>query len=151
MRKKKFTLVEILSVVAIIAILCGIVFGVSGAIRSRNYEIKTRTMLKQIEVALNECKLKFGYYPVLNSYGDFEESLITGNSKYADEFKKSCNFASFEIKDGKICDAWGEPLQYKSNGRTFTLYSKGQDAESVVNAGEIKEDDAKNDDNIYLD
>ena len=68
MRKKTFTLVEMLCVVAIIAILCGIIFGASGAIRSRNAEIKTRAMLKEIEIALEECKQKFGYYPVQDDF-----------------------------------------------------------------------------------
>ena len=148
MRKNTFTLVEMLCVVGIIAILCGIVFGASSAIRNRNAEIKTRAMLKQIEVALNECKQKFGYYPVQSSFNDFAENLITNqNQKYVEEFKKSCNFTSFEIKDGKICDAYGGPLRYMSNGKTFTVYSVGRDG--LYN--ESNEDDEKNEDNIYPD
>lgn len=147
MRKNKYTLVEILSVVAIIGILCAIIFGAMGAITNRNAEIKTRAMLKEIEIALNECKLKFGYYPQQATYGDFAESLITGNTKYAEEFKKSCNFTSFEIKGGKICDAYGAPLRYKSDGKSFFIYSIGRDGEY----NDSNEDDAKNEDNIYLD
>ena len=168
MRKNTFTLVEMLCVVGIIAILCGIVFGASSAIRNRNAEIKTRATLKQIEVALNECKQKFGYYPQSTSsaFADMEkewffrdnddvdpadDSATAIKKKYSAAFKKSCNFTSFEIKDGKICDAYGEPLQYKSNGKTFEIYSKGQDGKSTLDGEEIKEDDEKNEDNIYLD
>lgn len=161
MRKQKYTLVEILSVVAIIAILCGIIFGVSGAIHNRNAEVKTRAMLKQIEIALEECKNKFGYYPSQSSFGDFAENLITSQStKYVEEFKKSCNFTSFEINGGNICDAYGEPLQYKSNGKSYTIYSRGQDGKDSVVSGELVEpkkadgsDDIEHEnfDNIYLD
>ena len=164
MRKNTFTLVEMLCVVGIIAILCGIVFGASGAIRNRNAEIKTRATLKQIEVALNECKQKFGYYPQSTSsaFADMEkewffrdnddvvpadDSATASKKKYSAAFKKSCNFTSFEIKDGKICDAYGAPLRYMSNGKTFTVYSIGRDGLY----DESNEDDEKNEDNIYLD
>lgn len=162
MRKNTFTLVEMLCVVGIIAILCGIVFGASSAIHNRNAEIQTRAMLKQIEVALNECKQKFGYYPQSTSsafanmekewfWVDNDDPADTVAKKYSSAFKKACNFTSFEIKDGKICDAYGEPLQYKSNGKTFDIYSKGRDGKFTLAGGEIKEDDEKNEDNIYLD
>ena len=160
MHKKAFTLIEMLSVVAIIAILCGIIFGASGAIHSRNAEIKTRSMLKQVEIALNECKQKFGYYPQSTSSAfaemqkgwfwvddDAPAGADTVAKKYSREFKKSCNFTSFEIEDGKICDAWGEPLRYKSDGKSFYIYSVGRDGEYEDN----NEDDAKNEDNVYLD
>ena len=158
MRKNTFTLVEMLCVVGIIAILCGIVFGASSAIRNRNAEIQTRAMLKQIEVALNECKNKFGYYPQSTSsafanmekewfWVDNDDPADTVVKKYSSAFKKACNFTSFEIKDGKICDAYGEPLRYMSNGKTFTVYSIGRDGKY----DEATEEHADNEDNIYLD
>lgn len=158
MRKNTFTLVEMLCVVGIIAILCGIVFGASSAIRNRNAEIQTRAMLKQIEVALNECKNKFGYYPQSTSsafanmekewfWVDNDDPADTVAKKYSSAFKKACNFTSFEIKDGKICDAYGEPLRYKSNGKSFEIYSIGRDGKY----NEVTEEHADNDDNIYLD
>lgn len=179
MRKKKFTLVEMLCVVAIIAILCGIIFGASGAIRSRNAEIKTRAMLKEIEIALEECKQKFGYYPK-DSAGSYSASsdlnfyvkqLYLGNSapdklndsyyndKYFKEFIKSCNFTSFEIKEVNskdcICDAYGVPLQYKSNGKSYVLYSCGRDGKAVLDLSgdlvETEDTEHENFDNIYLD
>ena len=147
-----------LCVVGIIAVLCGIVFGAMGAIHNRNAEIKTRAMLKQIEIALNECKQKFGYYPQSTSsafaemqkecfWVDDDDSADTVAKKYSREFKKACNFTSFEIKDGKICDAWGNPLRYKSDGKSFFIYSVGRDSEF----DDVNEDDAKNEDNVYLD
>ena len=189
MRKNTFTLVEMLCVVGIIAILCGIVFGASSAIRNRNAEIKTRAMLKQIEVALNECKQKFGYYPKdivsaksqdysgtsdLNLYvnlligeTDSKKKIDDAyyDNKYFNEFVKVCNFSSFELKDvdGKdcICDAYGEPLQYKSNGKSYVIYSKGRDGKAKLNfVGDLEEavkddgsDDLEHDnfDNIHLD
>ena len=183
MRKKKFTLVEMLSVVAIIAILCGIIFGAVGAIRSRNAEIKTRAMLKQIEIALNECKQKFGYYPKdivsakSQNYSDSSDlnlyvNLLIGetdskkkiedayyDNKYFKEFIKVCNFSSFEVKEvgGKdcICDAYGEPLQYKSNGKSYVIYSKGRDGKAVLDSSgdlvETEDTGHDNFDNIHLD
>lgn len=180
MRKNTFTLVEMLSVVAVIMILCGIIFGVSSSVRSRSADIKTRTMLKEIEIALKECKQKFGYYPVQASYGNMEKNMFVVNNdsaldtvakKYSDAFKKACNFSSYEIKNvggaDCICDAYGQPLQYRSNGKTFSIYSNGRDGLSYLDSSnELQDIDTslnkttndKNDngehdnaDNIYLD
>lgn len=157
MRKNPFTLIEMLVVAAIIAVLAGIIFGASSAIRNRNAEIKTRAMLKEIEMALEECKKKFGYYPESSSFADMKKTKFfvddddpadTIEKKYSAAFKKACNFTSFEIdSNGNICDAWGIPLQYKSDGKSFEIYSKGGDGKS----DDSNEDDATNEDNIYLD
>lgn len=156
MRKNAYTLVEMLVVAAVIAILAGILFGASNAIRARNSEIKTRAILKEIQIALDECKRKFGYYPVLTTLGDFEAELVieanddsTPDSvakKYSREFKKACNFTSFEIVNGIIVDGWGEPLRYRSDGKTYILYSKGNDYKDNAT-----ESHADNEDNIYAD
>ena len=172
MRKYKYTLTEILVVIAIIIILAGILFGATEAIRNRNAEIKTRAMMKQIQFGLEECKQKFGYYPVQDDFDNLKMELLfmkdgddtnpgnDTNKKYSVTFKKACDYKSLMIEKIKIgsdpaadfiIDYYGYPLQYKSNGKSFRIYSKGLDGESVLDNNEIKDSDPKNDDNIYLD
>ena len=58
-----FTLVELLSVVAIIALLAGILLPVAGIVRRSVLTVKTRTQFLQYAVAMGQFKAEYGYYP----------------------------------------------------------------------------------------
>lgn len=62
----KFSLVEILAVVAIIGILAGIALGVTSYVRTRNREVQTETTIKMLEMVVEQYKNKYGAYPALN-------------------------------------------------------------------------------------
>lgn len=66
MRKQKYTLIEILSVVIIIGIIALIIIQVSGHVSDRNRRIRTEAIIKQLQLALEDCKAKYGYYKVNN-------------------------------------------------------------------------------------
>lgn len=64
MKKKiSFTLVEILTVVAIIGILAGMTLGITSYVGERNREVQTQTTIKMLEMALEQYKTKHGSYP----------------------------------------------------------------------------------------
>lgn len=65
-----FTLVELLVVIAVILILSGIVFGLSGGIADKQARGKAETELQSIAVALETYKMKYGDYPWLGPDGD---------------------------------------------------------------------------------
>ena len=67
-----FSLVEILTVVAIIGILAGISLGVTAYVKNRNREVQTQTTIKMLEMALEQYKNKYGSYPALNGKPDKE-------------------------------------------------------------------------------
>lgn len=196
MRKKTFTLVEMLCVVAIIAILCGIIFGAYNVIQDRNAEIKTKATLKKIQIALAKCKGEFGYYPqdiifkenpnspdykknsdlslpvmifapsesskmALDNDGNVKDSYM--NDSYFVTFYKACDFLSLDIGavsiDGHtyhcILDGWKNPLQYRSNGKSYVLYSMGPDGSAELDDNaeidvELESGEHANLDNIYL-
>lgn len=155
MRKQKYTLIEILSVVIIIGILSLIIIQVSGHVSDRNRRIRTEAIIKQLQVALEDCKAKYGYYKV-NNAAEFSAGarlrydLImdgvanpqvsfplnpnnpTGAQKYRKDFLNICDLTKLPTKEISgvhyIVDAWGEPIQYFTdvNGSRYTLYSYGK-------------------------
>lgn len=58
-----FTLIELLTVIAIIGILSAITFGVGGAVRERAKIQQARTELATLSTALENYKRQFGDYP----------------------------------------------------------------------------------------
>ena len=59
--KHFFTLIEILTVAAIIAILAGISVGVIGLISNKNAEAQTQATIKALELAMGQYKAEFGH------------------------------------------------------------------------------------------
>ena len=58
--KHFFTLIEVLTVAAIIAILAGISVGVIGLINSKNAEAQTQATIKALELAMGQYKADNG-------------------------------------------------------------------------------------------
>ena len=58
-----FTLIELLIVISIIAILAALLLAGISAVRWRGYDAKEVNDLKQLEIALNAFKAKYGVYP----------------------------------------------------------------------------------------
>ena len=59
-----FTLVELLTVIAIIGILAAIAFPAIGGMQTAAKKAQSKQMFNQIETALNYYKGEYGYYPV---------------------------------------------------------------------------------------
>ena len=148
--KHFFTLIEILTVAAIIAILAGISVGVIGLINTKNAEVKTQSTIKALELALGQFKADNGHIylgsatlntpslltvPNPSSVGDLKGTLL----KYLDQ--KLLNSAS---KPGTgtnlyFVDGWGRPLIYRIPGKFnktgFDLGSVGPDGKVGDAAG----------------
>ena len=59
----RFTLIELLVVMAVIAILAGMVIGGVGIANRKAAEAKSRALLTQFEMAFDQYKQQYGYYP----------------------------------------------------------------------------------------
>ena len=155
MKRTSFTLVEIIMVVALIAVLTGIAIGGYSYARGAARESATRATIKQLEAALENAKVKHGFY--LPDKGEKLYILYEGNAdaanlakeKWAKEDLKDCIAVFLKTLDvesmrqyvddtGAVCDAWGNPIVYKAPDTTdpdkkkhkpFTLRSKGPDGE----------------------
>jgi len=64
---RSFTLIELMAVVAVIAILAGLVLGGAGAVRARAARGQAKTEIAAIEAGLGRYQMDFGSYP--NSSG----------------------------------------------------------------------------------
>ena len=139
--KQFFTLIEILTVAAIIAILAGISVGVIGLINNKTAEAKTQATIKALELAIGQYKADNGnvYLPsgsslntpiLLTVTAGIPTNLNGTLLKYLDQ--KLLNSAS--IIDGNnryFVDGWGRPLIYRIPGKFnktgFDLGSVGPD------------------------
>ena len=142
--KQFFTLIEILTVAAIIAILAGISVGVIGLINSKNAEAQTQATIKALELAMGQFKADNGHIFVPSGYNiaspapvelkitkDPPSGSLNGSLfKYLDE--KLLRSAS--VVDGTnryFIDGWGRPLIFRIPGKFnktgFDLGSAGPD------------------------
>ena len=150
MKKYGFTLVEIVMVVALIAVLTGIAIGGYSYAMGSAKESATKAIIKQLELALENGKTKHGFYPASANMSsriqltgangaeitDANLASAWGNlpEKYVKDFRRTLDFESLREyidDDGFICDAWGTRLVYTApdtaNRKAFTITSYGPD------------------------
>lgn len=142
----RFTLVEVLAVMALIAILTAIGFGVYSYSKAKAKESSTEALLKQIDAGLTAFNTKAGYYPrsgsdfsvikfTFNADGtvksvDFGGETLekqTGGTKEArmknerlEAFTKSLDMEVLKNHlnaNDELVDAWGGKIYYRSPGQ----------------------------------
>ena len=84
-KRKNFTMVEIMVVLAIIAILVGMGMAGYKIARKRAAETNTKGAMLKLKVALESFKKKHGYYPQRNTYGTTVNN-VPDNSAGNDNF-----------------------------------------------------------------
>ena len=144
-QKRFFTLIEILTVAAIIAILAGISVGAIALISNKNAETKTQATIKALEMALSQYKADNGfvYLPggstnlkktiLLTVPKDIPDNLKGTLLKYLDQ--QLINSAT--VVDGTnlyFVDAWNHPIIYRFPGKFNT---SGYDLGSVGPDGKL--------------
>ena len=77
MRKKGFSLIELLVVISVIAILMGIILPSVGAYRKRAMKAKTRADINQLSMALEAYKNDYRRYPSITGSTDYYMALNT--------------------------------------------------------------------------
>ena len=141
-QKRFFTLIEILTVAAIIAILAGISVGAIALISNKNAEAKTQATIKALELALSQYKMDHGFIFLPGGTVNLKKTIplvipkdvpddLKGTLlKYLDQ--KLINSAT--VVDGNtryFVDAWNHPLVYRFPGKfnmsSFDLGSVGPD------------------------
>ena len=145
-RKNAFTLVEILTAITIIAVLAGISLGVSRLVMTKAHEAKNKAVVKMIEVAMEQYKNKYGYYPNsgtgskpfymdrvdLSASPDATRDIRKNMWQFFDEkFKNAYVRGDISNGEGYVVDALGNPLIYRCPGKfntdSFDLGSAGED------------------------
>ena len=143
MKKRDFTLVELLAVTALIAILGGLGFAAFSYASSRGKEAATKSLITRIGAGLEAVKIKHGSFP---SSADYKDILVTvnsstgliesisfdagttthfgTNSKQLKTFLSVCDGESLKKSldgAGKLTDAWGGKIKYRSPGLINTV------------------------------
>lgn len=104
-----FTLLEILTVIAVVAFLLALVLGTSVYARRAGREGKTRAEIEKLSFGLQTYWLKNGSYPA--SLAAVSNSLSAGLT-YSNSF---------------VLDPWGRPYEYTPALQSYDLRSAGQD------------------------
>jgi len=168
-RTRSFTLIEILTVIAIISVLVGIVLGVAKYARSKAHISKTQSKMVALADALDNCRQDRGYYPStddkktvqLGDYDDFEDKDGNTPSPYPTEISVMSTSSDWVLKKGefrntqtggtylegyeggKYVDAWGRPFLYRCDGDQHSKQTF--DLSSAGRDGKIgNEDDVTN-------
>lgn len=149
--RKNFTLVELLTVVAIIGVLVGIVMGLMSLASGKMSEAKTRSVITQLSVALENYKAKYGYYIQQKvAYTFYLDDVDKGTTppdaqKITNNFCQYIDYARMLSKDTAtattaavsatnrawVVDGYGYPIIYRCPGyynrNGFDLGSLGMD------------------------
>lgn len=150
----RFTLVEVLAVVALISLLAAIGFGAYSYAMNASRESNSKALFKRIEAGLESCRTKYGYYPASTSFGMVKFKLDSSNlisgvefdvadsssngTALSDEMRKEFLRVIEEesLKKGKtgdfvLEDSWGGAIYYRYPGQInkggFDLIAPGAD------------------------
>lgn len=149
----RFTLVEVLAVVALVSLLAAIGFGAYSYAMNASRESNTKALLKRIEAGLESCRTKFGYYPASTSLDlikfkldssnlisdvEFNATSESNKTTLSDEMRKEFLRVIEEesLKKGKtgdffLEDSWGGKIYYRYPGQInrggFDLIAPGAD------------------------
>lgn len=153
----RFTLVEVLAVVALVSLLAAIGFGAYSYAMNASRESNTKALLKRIEAGLESCRTKYGYYPASQNFQmimirlDTSTNLVsdvqfdvssseTGMSgtSLSDEMRKEFlrvieeeSLKKGQTGDFVLEDSWGGAIYYRYPGQInrggFDLIAPGAD------------------------
>ena len=159
--RQAFTLLELLAVIALIAILAGIVIGVGRRASVAGKTARAKAELAALSAALEAYKLTYGDYPrtddkvqlhraLLGQRGPASDAAITGRALIGT--------ARFTIVGDVLLDPWERPYVYAYkitspwNNSSYVLYSigpDGSDSPALLAGGFPDVAPATNADNIY--
>ncbi len=77
-----FTLIELLTVIAVIGVLIALLFPIYGSVQESARRVKAKNDVTQLVVAINAFFTEYGTYPIASGAGgtDTEVSFMTSNS-----------------------------------------------------------------------
>lgn len=152
--RRAFTLIEILVVIAIIAILAGLILGTSGYVQEKAGNSRAEAEIKALSNAIEAYKLDNGVYPNGDGSANSTEELIkvlnptnSGDKVYFeiparmfDSNRSSKSYESVRADASYLQDPFGNPYRYefpgdenRSGEAFFDLWSQGKKNSSDTN------------------
>jgi general secretion pathway protein G len=113
-----FTLVEMLLTIVIIAILSGLVVGVSGYANRKAAESEAEADLQKLANILSEYRIETGSLPGNESttFGNFTDSLFSGGGTRIQSMVQT-HFWDQTSNSYDFSDPWGNDYQYRKVAR----------------------------------
>ncbi|MFA4943649.1 MAG: type II secretion system protein GspG [Lentisphaeria bacterium] len=164
MRQRHFTLIELLAVIAIIAILAGIVIASASFAMHKASETKTKSQMRQLEIALQQYKEIFGFFPLQPAVAEITQQFVEGKAgsprmhglerpdpdpaNWNDPGIPLLPLQNFKFLHSTadptiliLVDAFGKPYYYRCPGfynqESYDLFSTGVDGRSVYDGKKI--------------
>ena len=108
-RRSGFTLIEVLTVIVIIALLAALILGLAATAQKKAARSKAEAEITQLENAVTDYQSKYGRVPP--SRDDLQKELIASSHSITN-----------------LVDPWGMDYQYTNTSLvTFYLWSQGGD------------------------
>ena len=134
---RAFTIIELLTVIAIISALAALTLGVGHYAREKAKTSHTKAEMALIENALERYKSDNGAYPAgdnsTTSSIAIYQALVTGSKTYM-TFAADRLQTNIPLNSNSIIDDFGRPYYYQSPGAsnpaTYDLWSAGPDAKT---------------------
>ena len=164
-----FTMIEILTVAAIIVLLASILLPAVGKARERAYISKAQATISAIETAISMYESDFGYYPGVNKtsigtggtnsgISNMMVNILSSYTLYNSYTKWQGPYMEFKSEDitgtyaganQKLIDPWGNQYNYQINGPDIAprvrVWSNGPDAgNDSLNQSKPSDDDIGN-------
>lgn len=139
MNNKSFTLMELLVVMAIIAILAGMAVGGAQMARKRGAVTKVKAAIAALEAAVDMYEMDMGEYPAAENASLVQALTDTGNPE-PDWNGPYMRFKEKDLENGEYIDAWGNPYVYINPGthneQYYDIYSYGPDGQDDQGDGD---------------
>lgn len=124
--RKAFTLIELLTVIAIIGILAGMVIGITSVVQKKAKVAASKAMFQQWCSAIEQYKSSYGQYPYLNNkYETANDTVVSLDSTATvSEFVK-CMTGRQPIFDGAgplSTGTGGDQKKYNARGISFCSF-----------------------------
>lgn len=168
-RRRAFTLLELLTVLALIAVLVSLAIGAGAHVSRQGKAARARGELASLAAALESFKRREGDYPRTTDAAELLQALIGRRDVRggATEQRPCIDLAHFAVahdadpfSDARatLVDPWGAPYNYAYAPQTsgwaksgYVLYSPGPDGEAapLPATGWIDDSAAANRDNLY--
>jgi type II secretion system protein G len=133
---KGLTLIELLIVVAIIAILAGLTLSTMGYVNKKGARSRAEAEIAALSAAIESYKLEFGTYPT-NQTVLFRELVGTGTINSNRVLFEPRPGMTTNMTNGPFIDPWGAAYSYTTNATVnlgfFDLWTQAGETASNTN------------------